>query len=176
MPNLPITPPLVNKSFLKNTELFTLVNKYSDLLSPIHKSIFDQQKALIAPAKTSTDSRTTISHSHPSNKNNLTKKIPPVLPSKIGAPHLPLQNPKLLQAFQGYPQLASTSPKTTFIASPNLKTFGNNTEGTHIAEAPIIPDGNSEIIPFVSQQKENIESAMEESPRENSYSNGFLKE
>jgi hypothetical protein len=45
---LPLTPPQSTSTiFLKNQDMFNLVNKYVDYLNPTHKAIFLQQKSLI---------------------------------------------------------------------------------------------------------------------------------
>lgn len=120
--NLPITPPFINTPFIKNAELFSIVNKYSDLLSPIHKSIFDQQKTLIGAPILSIDSKPINSQLKPSDKSQATKKVPPVPGQKIGMPQFPNQSSQFLQ---GAPQKKLTSHQTTETASPKTKSFGN---------------------------------------------------
>jgi len=80
----PIAPPFKNEEYLKNQELLTLVNKYSHLLSPMHKKILSHQKALHAGVPITTPKPIL---------NNIKKPPQPmIIPSKIGPTQFPFQN------------------------------------------------------------------------------------
>jgi len=80
----PIAPPFKNEEYLKNQELLGLVNKYSHLLSPMHKKILSHQKALHAGVPLTTPTPIL-------NNNNKKSQQSMIIPSKIGPTQFPFQ-------------------------------------------------------------------------------------